>query len=268
MQEISTPGAASLERVLANSAEWALFIDIDGTLLDMAPAPDAVVVPPGLVQKLSRLTRAFGGAVALITGRRVSDADRFFAPLRLVTSGVHGTEARTEPGGDIAMLAATVPDGLLQAVRDIARLSPGILIEEKGAGVAVHYRHAPQMRAAIELELGRIAGRWENFALRSGRRVLDLIPKTHSKGTGLSTLMRLPSFGGRRPIMIGDDLGDEPAMREAKRLGGVGLRVAGEHFSRDRADFDCPASVRCWLALLASTAGARPAAVQGQLPTG
>ena len=87
MQEISTAGAANLQRVLANSAECALFLDIDGTLLDMAPAPDAVVVPPGLVQTLSRLTRTFGGAVALITGRRVSDADRFFAPLRLVDIG-------------------------------------------------------------------------------------------------------------------------------------------------------------------------------------
>jgi trehalose 6-phosphate phosphatase len=269
MQEISTSGAGSLERVLANSAEWALFVDIDGTLLDMAPTPDAVVVPPGLVPMLPRLSRAFGGAVALITGRRVSDADRFFAPLRLVTSGVHGTEARTEPGGDTAMLAAPVPEGLLQAVRDIARLSPGILIEEKGAGVAVHYRHAPQMRPAIEVELGRIVGRWENFALRSGRRVLDLIPKTHSKGTGLAALMRLPSFRGRNPIMIGDDLGDEPAMREAKRLGGIGLRVAGEHFSQDRADFDSAASVRAWLSVLASrAAAARPAAVQRQLPTG
>jgi trehalose 6-phosphate phosphatase len=268
MQEISTSGAGSLERVLANSAEWALFIDIDGTLLDMAPAPDAVVVPPGVVQMLSRLTRVFGGAVALITGRRVSDADRFFAPLRLVTSGVHGTEARIESGGETAMLAPPVPEGLLQAVRDVARLSPGILIEEKGAGVAVHYRHAPEMRSAVELELERIARRWDEFALRSGRRVLDLIPKAHSKGTGLGVLMRLPVFRGRRPVMIGDDLGDEPAMGEAQRLGGIGLRVAGEHFSRDCADFDSAAAVRSWLSVLASRAAAHPVAARGQLSTG
>jgi trehalose 6-phosphate phosphatase len=268
MQEIYTPGSAGLERVTANAAEWALFIDIDGTLLDMAPTPDAVVVPPGLVQTLSHLTGSFGGALALVTGRRVSDADRFFAPLRLVTSGVHGTEARTQPCGDTAMLAAPVPEGLLGAVKDIARVSPGILLEVKGAGVAVHYRHAPELRPVVELELERLVGRWEGFALRTGRRVLDVIPKAHSKGTGLGALMLLPAFRGRRPIMIGDDLADETAMREAQRHGGIGLRVAGEHFSRERADFDSAAGVRSWLSVLASRAAVHSAAAQGQLPAG
>jgi len=268
MQNIPASGAASFERVLTNSAEWALFIDIDGTLLDMASTPDAAVVPPGLVQTLTRLAKMFNGAVALITGRRVSGADRFFAPLELVTSGVHGTEARTVSGGDTAMLAAPVPSGLVQAVNDVARISPGILVEEKGAGVAVHYRNAPESRSAIEAELRRIARRWENFALRSGRKVLDLVPKTYSKGTGLRSFMRLPAFHGRRPIMIGDDHGDEPALREAQRLGGIGLRVAGEHFSHDCADFDGAASVRSWLAALASQPKlqAHSGAAEQQLP--
>jgi trehalose 6-phosphate phosphatase len=269
MQDIPRTGSASrLERVSADPAECALFIDIDGTLLDMAPAPDAVVVPPGLVQTLSRLVRSFSGAVALSTGRRVVDADRFFAPLRLVTSGVHGTEARTQVGGDIAMLAAPVPQALLVAVREVARLSPGILVEEKGAGIAIHYRHAPEMRATVVAELERIAGEWDDFALRSGRRVLDLIPKCCSKGTGLKSLMRLPTFRGRRPIMIGDDHGDEPAMAEAQRFGGIGLKVAGEHFSARGADFDSAASVRRWLTALASQArlAAHSGAAEQQLP--
>jgi len=253
MKDLSTTGAASrIEQVPVNFAEWALFADIDGTLLDMAPTPDAAVVPPGLVQTLTRLTMNFGGAFALITGRRVCDVDRFFAPLRLAVSGVHGTEVRTHPGGKTQMLAVPVPPILLQAVHSIARLSPGILVEEKGAGVAVHYRKAPRMRSTIELELEHIVRRWEDFALRSGRMVLDLVPKSHSKGTGLRSLMQLPVFTARRPIMIGDDHADEPAMREAQRLGGVGLKVAGEHFSRASADFDSAASVRSWLADLAS----------------
>lgn len=258
MHEISTPGAASLERVLANSAEWALFIDIDGTLLDVAPRPDAAVVPSGLVQTLTRLVKRFGGAVALITGRRVSDADRFFDPLRLVTAGVHGAEVRTRPGGETATLAAPVPPGMLQAVHAVAGLSSAILVEEKGPGVAVHYRNAPQLRPAIERDLARIVLRWEDFALRSGSKVLELVPKAHSKGTGLGSLMRLPAFSTRRPIMIGDDHCDEPAMRMAQRLGGFGLRVAGEHFGRDCADFDSAASVRTWLSVLAAKASAHP----------
>jgi trehalose 6-phosphate phosphatase len=269
MQDIPRTGSASrLERISADVAECALFIDIDGTLLDMAASPDAVVVPPGLVQTLSSLTKTFGGAIALSTGRRVADADRFFAPLRLVTSGVHGTEARTEIGGEVAMLAPPVPEAMLELVKDVARLSPGILVEEKGAGIAVHYRHALDMRATIVLELERIAGQWDEFALRSGRRVLDLIPKGCSKGTGLASLMRLPAFRGRRPIMIGDDHGDESAMLEAKRLGGLGLRVAGEHFSAHSADFESAASVRRWLAALAHRPqlSAQSGAAEQQLP--
>jgi len=258
MQEISTPGSARLERVLANPAEWALFIDIDGTLLDMAPRPDAAVVPPGLVETLTRLSKGFGGGVALVTGRRVADADRFFAPLRLVTSGVHGAEVRTHPGGETLMLAAPVPSEVLQAVHDIAARSSGILIEEKGPVVAVHYRKAPELGPAIERDLGSITLRWKDFTLRPGRRVLELVPKAHSKGTGLRSLVRLPAFNGRRPIMIGDDHGDEAAMHLAQRLGGLGLKVAGEHFDRHGADFDGAASVRAWLSGLADAAANPP----------
>jgi trehalose 6-phosphate phosphatase len=260
MHEVGKPGVEDLGRVLTNSAEYALFIDIDGTLLDMAPKPDEAVVPAGLVGTLTRLERRFGGAVALVTGRRVADADRFFAPLRLVTSGVHGAEARTRPGGETALLAAPVPPGMLQAVHAIAEREPGILVEEKGAGVAVHYRNAPHMRPAIERDLGRIVGEWQDFAVRCGRKVLELVPRGHSKGTGLGSLMHLPAFSGRRPIMIGDDHGDEPAMRMAQCLGGFGLKVAGEHFDRSRADFDSAAGVRSWLAALADRASPDPEA--------
>jgi trehalose 6-phosphate phosphatase len=251
MQEISTPEAQGRERVLANAAEWALFIDIDGTLLDMAPRPDAAVVPAGLVQTLAGMMERLCGAVALVTGRRVADADRFFEPLRLVTSGVHGSEARNTPGGPIELLAAPAPRGLLRAAHAVAGLSPAILVEEKGAGVAVHYRDAPQLLPAIERSLTRIVLEWDSYTLRAGRKVLELVPKAHSKGTGLGALMRLPAFSRRRPVMIGDDHGDEPAMRVAQRMGGLALRVAGEYFDRDSADFDGAASVRSWLSLLA-----------------
>jgi len=259
MHEISKPGAQRLEHVLANAAEWALFIDIDGTLLDLAPRPDATVVPARLVQTLGGLVERLGGAVALVTGRRVSDADRFFEPLRLVTSGVHGAEARIVRGGTTELLAAPVPRRMLQAVHAIAELGPGILIEEKGAGVAVHYRDAPLLLPAIERELARIIHEWDSYTVRSGRKVLEVVPKAHSKGTGLSALMRLPAFSGRRPIMIGDDRGDEPAMHLAQRMGGLALKVAGEHFDRRVADFDSAASVRSWLSRLADPARCDPA---------
>jgi trehalose 6-phosphate phosphatase len=249
MQETPATGTSRLDGLLANADDWALFIDIDGTLLDMAPTPDAVHVPHGLVDTLTQLSLTFNGAVALITGRRVVDADRFFAPLKLAISGVHGTEARGARG-DTVMLARPVPAGLATAVCDVARTLPGILVEDKGGGLAVHYRNAPEARSTLEVQLRQVIMGWDGFALRRGRKVLDVVPKDHSKGTGLAWLMRLPAFGGRRPVMIGDDHGDEPAMEAAENLGGLGLKVAGEHFSRNGADFASPSRVRSWLAHL------------------
>jgi trehalose 6-phosphate phosphatase len=254
MQDIAAAGMSRgttrLDGLAARAHEWALFIDIDGTLLDMAPTPEAVRVPPGLVGTLTQVSRTFDGAVALLTGRRVADADRFFAPLKLAASGVHGAEARSGQDGRTALLAARVPAELTAAVQAIARARTGILVEDKGSGLAVHYRNAPEERDTLELELERTVMHWAGFAVRTGRKVLDVAPVAHSKATGLAWLMRLPEFRGRRPVVIGDDCGDEPAFRAAQELGGLGLTVAGEHFSRDSADFDAPASVRAWLASL------------------
>jgi trehalose 6-phosphate phosphatase len=234
-------------------ARWALFIDIDGTLLDIAPTPDAVHVPPHLVELLERLVRGLDGSVALLTGRRVADADRLLAPLRLVASGVHGTELRAERGGSIRMLAPKVTPEFVQTISQVTALSPGILVEQKGAGVAVHYRNAPEVRELVVAELKRIvAGARYDVALRRGRKVIEAVPSAFSKATALTWLAGRPPFKGRVPIMIGDDAGDESAFAAAEKLGGIGLSVAGEHFSRAAADFDGVASVHAWLADLAS----------------
>jgi trehalose 6-phosphate phosphatase len=233
------------------AGRWALFIDIDGTLLEMAPTPDAVVVPANLIGMLDALSRKLGGALALSTGRSVAEADRILAPLKLITSGVHGTEVRASPSGETTMLVQPTSQGLLKEIMEVARASPDIVVETKGAGIAVHYRKVPELRPYLEAELGRIAALRDTIVLRPGRRVLEVLPKGYSKGAGLASLMRTAPFKGRLPIMIGDDYGDESALAIAEELGGVGLRVAGEYFPPERADFSGVVATRRWLARVA-----------------
>jgi trehalose 6-phosphate phosphatase len=239
--------------VLASPQVWALFIDIDGTLLGMAPSPDAVSVPCGLVKLLGRLMAGLDGAVALLTGRRIADADRLFAPLQLVASGVHGAELRAERAGPISVLAPPMPTGVVQAANDIAGLAQGIMVEQKGPGLAVHYRNAPLAREALEAKVAAIvAASPHDLVLRRGRMVLEILPRGFSKATALTELASRPPFRGRRPVMVGDDAGDESALVAAERLGGLALRVAGEHFGPAAADFDGVESVHAWLEAFAS----------------
>jgi trehalose 6-phosphate phosphatase len=238
--------------LLEDPNEWGLFLDLDGTLLDVAETPDGVSVPNGLVPLLGRVAEGLEGAVGIISGRHLSDIDRFLAPLKLVAAGVHGSELRTTADGEIQDVAQPLPAGLVEAVNGLRHLAPGIQVEPKRSSIAVHYRAAPAAGPAIEAMLRRLLDHGpDHLIVCSGRKVFEVVPAHISKGTTLETLVRLPAFRSRRPIMIGDDVSDESALEAAARLGGLGLKVAGEHFAKETAHFEGPAHVRAWLRDLA-----------------
>jgi trehalose 6-phosphate phosphatase len=235
--------------------KYALFLDVDGTLVEIAPTPDDVVVPPGLAELVVRTAAGLNGALAIVTGRQLSEIDSLLTPAKPVGAGVHGTELRTQAGGPITTIAASIPHELIAELTELARNWPGVIVEPKGQGLAIHYRQAPALKREIEKELlARLESHRNEYSndlvLCDGRKLFEIVPAGNSKGTALASLVELPQFRGRIPIMIGDDVGDEPAFAAAERLGGVGLRVGGEHFGHTNVDLDGPKDVVAWLTQL------------------
>lgn len=240
------------ERVLENPRQWALFLDIDGTLIDVAPTPLEVVVPPGLAQLLSTIADGLGGALALVTGRQVASADLLFAPSRFVVSGVHGTELRASPDGEVRMLLPQMPPPLFEAISRAAHAANGILVEHKRSGAAIHYRNNPEAQELLVAGLTAVVADWPGYEVRPGRQVLEIVPRGFSKGAALVAFMHDTPFRGRIPCVIGDDHGDEPALAFARAHGGAGMTVGGEYYARAQADFSGSAAVRMWLDVLAA----------------
>jgi trehalose 6-phosphate phosphatase len=244
----------ALNLQIDDPADVALFLDLDGTLLDIAALPTDVSAPAGLSATLLRLQRALGGAVAFLTGRTIDEVDRLLAPVKLAGAGVHGAELRIEPEGKIEVASGSVPAPLVAAVEKLVSSIPGVFVEHKGVAIAVHYRAAPAFEPMLETELrGLLDAHTNRLVLSPGRRVLELAPRSSTKGTALTRLMQEPRFEGRRPVMIGDDSADEAALDVAVSLGGLGLKVGGEHFRGEGTHFHGPAQVRRWLQDLAGT---------------
>lgn len=235
---------------------WALFLDLDGTLIDIAASPDEIVVPRELPLTLDRLTVGLSGALAIISGRTVREIDNYLRPLRPVAAGVHGAERRTIPRGEVRSTVEPLDDAILSRVKRIEDRTRGIVVECKQYSVAIHYRNAEQARGEIEAALQNILEEGpDHLILCPGRKVIEIVHRQISKGMALASLMEEPPFRGRIPIMIGDDVSDESAFEEAVRLGGIRLRVAGEHNGHGDAEFESPVHVRAWLMSLSQRAG-------------
>lgn len=251
------PGPAGLlDLRRRDGAKLALFLDFDGTLLEVAPTPGAAVAPEGLPDLLGELSAALGGALALVTGREIADLDLRLAPYRGAAAGVHGAEIRFDPERQAALRAEALDPAVLEDVRRLAVFEPRLLIEDKGASIAVHFRAAETAEPFLERKLrDYVAGSRGGLRLLRGRKVFEVLGGGFSKGEAVARFMAAQPFAGRTPVMIGDDLTDQPAMQACIALGGFGFAVAGDLFRADRADFAGPEAVRAWLRELAALMG-------------
>jgi trehalose 6-phosphate phosphatase len=241
---------------LPNLRECAILLDIDGTILDFAPSPQQVLVPADLRQTLVRLNELTGGALALVSGRALADIDRIFSPLKLAAIGGHGAEWRTASGGKITSRAQPLGAALKQQLGTLRALGPGVLAEDKGYSLALHYRLAPDKAAAVRAAAEAICAEAEpgSVEILPGKFVVEIKPAGISKAKAVRELMDIKPFSKRKPIFIGDDVTDEPVFGVVARLGGLGFSV-GEVAATVDGRFAQPQSVRAWLAQLAAGKG-------------
>jgi trehalose 6-phosphate phosphatase len=231
----------------------AILLDIDGTILDLAPSPRQVWVPMGLRRLLSRLAELTEGALALVSGRSINDIDLIFSPLQLPVIGVHGAEMRTSGEGEVQARVAPLSKTLKRKLATINEFGPGILVEDKGYSLALHYRLAAAKGPEVLAAVGAICATMPEEAVEilPGKLVVDVKPAGINKGSAVSELMEHPPFHGRKPIFIGDDTTDVPVFRIIPKFGGQAYSVGGIVAEVD-GHFDTPEGVRSWLARVAA----------------
>jgi trehalose 6-phosphate phosphatase len=218
----------------------ALLLDMDGTLVDLAATPDAVIVADGLPDALTSLREALGGALAIVTGRPIETVDRLFGDAPGAVAGEHGGAIRHLAGGAVERVdLPSPPASWLETAETLVRSYPGALLERKARGFALHYRQAPEAREVFHAALTALVEPSGQFQVHPAHMLWEVRPVGADKGGAVVALMQRAPFAGRLPVFIGDDVTDEDGMREARKRGGAGYRV-------DEV-FGDPSGVRSWL---------------------
>ena len=238
-----------------NPGTIGLFLDVDGTLLDIAPRPEAVEVTAELLRDLAAAEAALDGALALVSGRSIEDLDGLFAPLRLAASGVHGAELRRRPDGRVTLLAeGRLGDDAWNSLSRLLAEFPGSWAENKGVSFAVHYpdpgTDIDRLEAALHSLMGRLASAGEPLQLIAGHAVFEVQLCGFDKGRAIRRFMKEPPFLGRRPVFLGDDKIDRAGFETALKLGGLAYSV-GIDMPGVSGKFANPGAVRAWLHELA-----------------
>ncbi|MET1110106.1 MAG: trehalose-phosphatase [Allosphingosinicella sp.] len=231
---------------LSRFAPAALFLDFDGTLVELAEAPGAISVPSGLKPLLDRLAERLDGRLAIVSGRAVDDLREHLGGFAAVLSGSHGAELHYADGRSIPVAAPVGLDSARESIRRFAAGGEGLLIEDKPAGIALHYRLAPERAEEVDAFLEALAV-VSGLVLQRGKMVAELRPHGTDKGAALLRLMTEPPFAGARPVFVGDDLTDEDAFRAAASLGGEGVLVGPDRPSAALWRLEGVAGVTAWL---------------------
>jgi trehalose 6-phosphate phosphatase len=240
--DIVIPASLDLSR-------YAILLDIDGTILDIAPTPHEVQVPDDLRRALKRLIERTDGALALVSGRTLDDIDKVFAPLRLAAVGGHGAELRPSPvSGASERRAAFLDPELRRAVCAVGSHNSGVIVEDKGFSIAVHYRLAMEKEVAVKNGVYAACAAFPSAPIDvlPGKAVIEIKSRGFNKGTGVRELMTHMPFAGRLPLFIGDDTTDEDAFVVLPEFGGMGMSV-GRVIPGAVGKFQAPNDVRQWL---------------------
>ncbi|WOB25410.1 MULTISPECIES: trehalose-phosphatase [Xanthomonas] len=227
----------------------ALFLDVDGTLIDFADSPEAVRLLPEVREAVVQLSERLNGAIALVSGRPLAQLDALFAPLLLPAAGLHGHELRSDVAARAAMpqdTSAFLHD-LHQRAAALTHKHAGVLVEDKGVSVALHWRAqpdaGPDVLAFAQDEIAQLSG----YRLQPGDHVVEFVPEGSNKGLAVEQLMQTAAFAGRTPVFVGDDLTDEFGFDAANRLGGWSILVGDRAQTSARFRVDGTAAVHAWL---------------------
>ncbi len=253
MSRLSAPSraGATINNVAAlGDGPLALFLDVDGTLLDLAERPDGVVTPAGLIATLKRTEHKLAGALALISGRPIDDLDRLFEPLRLRASGVHGAEMRFDPGGPATSTPTPMelPQSLFDALTRAVAAFPGVIVENKRFSITVHYRLAPAAERPVREAVMRLIDSLRPVVeVMNAHCAIELKAPGFDKGGAIAAFLSTPAFGGRTPVFVGDDATDETGFALVAARGGYAYSV-GRLLPGAIGVFPEPCAVRDWLA--------------------
>ncbi len=246
MQGLPTRRMAEPDPPLSLLDNAALFLDFDGTLVELAEAPDAIRVSPGLAPLLERLLKRLEGRLALVTGRSIGGLERHLSCSGIAVSGSHGLELRLADG---RVLPVPVRHDLGPARERLGRLAqevPGLLVEDKPFGVALHYRRAPEQAGRVADMMTALEGQ-SGLEVQKGKMVIELRPPGADKGDAVRAFMMEPDFAGARPLFIGDDMTDEHAFAAAADLGGAGILVGPPRPTAAKWRLNNVAAVTDWL---------------------